>query len=531
MKHPPMGAVWKANLLVIAILILTALSYYYWQLRQASRTFSTHVQEHVEMVALAIRMNADRAILSQKVMEEILTTFLGNTARFVDFLDGVEPFSNMELAAFAREAGLKGIRIERDGSLSEGPEGWYPLSENSCRKNGLLHLEQHHLYMMTLPGENGSPCIQVALEDHRLAVLGYRMGLENLMEGISRLSDIRYIRMEPRDTAPSESSGADLPIHVTFEGEGEERIAHARMPMEKHVLLVGMTATPFSRRIRQLGLEFWAFTVVIVGLGGLFSWLLKRFHETHVREALRYEQELATEKEHATLGRASAAITHEIRNPLNAISMGIQRLRLESRGLQPQDHTLLDAMGEAVRRTDTIVAELKRYASPLSPRMVLTDLSALLDTLLVLYRPLCGEKHIRVHSTLSSPCIVETDPDLMTEVFENLLKNAIEAQPEGGVLHIAARPNERQTELWFENPGLILSPEGLETLLAPYVTTKSHGSGLGLSIAVRILRAHGGHLDLHQSRPGWLGVRVCLPLPSQKKKSTLSESFFSSPER
>lgn len=507
-----MRSVWKANVAVIAFLILFTLSYYYWQFRQASQAFSSHVQDHVEMVAGAIRMNADRALLSREIIEEILTTFLGNSARFVDYLDGVEPFSNDELTAFSWEVGLTGIRVDRRTGISEGPPGWSPSDTDGCADTRLRHLTADHLYVLSVPKGNGTGCIHVALEDRRISELENRIGLDALIEGISDLVGVRFIHFEPADPdSPKEKEAPNEAVEITFEGAGDARVARARLPLGRNMLVVGVSAGSFSRRIRQLRQEFIAFTAIILALGAFFSWLLNRFEKAHIREVQRFEQRLAREKEDAALGRASAAITHEIRNPLNAISMGLQRLRIEAAELTPQHLTLLDSLGQAVRRTDTIVAELKRYARPLAPRRRPVDIHRLVGQILTLYREACAKSGISVSRRTDDAGTIEADPDLLAEVFENLLKNAIEAQPEGGDLHITAWRTQGGVTVRLENGGFNLKPEEAEAILAPYFTTKARGSGLGLSIAARIVQAHQGRIGVTVPEPHRLRVEVFLP--------------------
>jgi len=508
----PIRPVWKANVAVIAFLILVTLSYYYWQYRQAAQAFSSHVRDHVEMVAGAIRMNADRALLSREIIEEILTTFLGNSARFVDYLESVEPFSNDELTAFSREVGLTGIRIDRPTGVAEGPPGWSPGDLDGCSDSRLHHLTAHHLYVLGIPRSGGTGCIQVALEDKRISELEDRIGLDALVESISNLIGIEYIHFEPgnpdRSTEKETSNGA---VDITFEGTADARVARARLPLGRNTLVVGVSAGTFSLRVRRLRQEFFTFTAVIVALGTFFSWLLNRTQRAHIREAQEFEQRLAREKEDAALGRASAAITHEIRNPLNAISMGLQRLHIEAAELTPQHRNLLESLGQAVRRTDTIVAELKRYARPLDPRRTPVDVNRLLRQILTLYREACTKSGISVSRRTDEAGTIEADPDLLAEVFENLVKNAIEAQPEGGDLDIAAWRSEEGLIVRMENGGFNLKPDEAETLLAPYFTTKARGSGLGLSIAARIVHAHRGRIQVTVPQSGRLRVEVFLP--------------------
>ena len=113
-NHFHIKSAWKANIIVIGTLILIVLAYFFWQLRYTEKTFNNHVEEHARVLAGMLRLNADSSVLSQEIVEEIMGTFLGNSARFVEYLDSIEPFSTDELTAFAEESGLSGIRIIRN---------------------------------------------------------------------------------------------------------------------------------------------------------------------------------------------------------------------------------------------------------------------------------------------------------------------------------------------------------------------------------------------------------------------------------
>jgi hypothetical protein len=102
---------WQANMLVFGCLIGIVLALVYWQIRSSEKTFVSHVQDHARLLASVIRLQADTAVMSKNAIEAIMQTFLGNTARFLDYLDTVAPFTPDELTAFANESVLAGIAI------------------------------------------------------------------------------------------------------------------------------------------------------------------------------------------------------------------------------------------------------------------------------------------------------------------------------------------------------------------------------------------------------------------------------------
>ena len=495
---------WKGNAAVITLLILIMTGYYYWQVRAAERTFAAHVLEHARMVADVIGLNAERAVLSQKIIEKILETFLGNAARFVDYLDGIEPFAEDELAAFAAESGLSGIKIIRESGETEGPSGWLPENTDACSSIRLRYLASAGLYLLSIPRATQTGCILLGFDDARIRKMGERVGLKTLLEHLNALSGIQYIRL---DASLSDRDAAKDAVPVI-----RKDTAEVRLSIDSGQLIIGMEARHFFQRQALIRNEFFAFTGVLLFLGLLFSWLLHRHQSAFLAQVRRYERRLAREQEDAALGRASATITHEIRNPLNAISMGLQRLQIEADDISADHRFLIGTLLEAVGRTDGIVRELRRYAQPIQPRCNPVSLSTVLERMLTLYQALLTRTKIEIEQQVEDAGEIQADPDLMSEVFENIIKNAIEAQPDGGWLAIRMNRRGRQVKIVFENSGYDASLEKMERMTDPYVTTKTRGSGLGLAIVSRIIQAHGGSVSLDSPDSGIFQIAVSLPV-------------------
>jgi signal transduction histidine kinase len=506
-----MESAWKANLIVIGTLILLVLAYFFWQLRFAEKTFNNHAGEHARMLAGMIRLNADSAVLSQEIVEEIMETFLGNAARFVEYLDSIEPFSADELTAFAEESGLAGIRIVRnDTDDTEGPPGWFPIG-NTCqtKHSAIRYLKNKKIYYLIIPGNNESACITVGLAGKRIDKLKEQISLDHMLGMLSAQAGIRYVRIE---TGPStyRKSGAATEVRMVDDNKG--KVAEVRVPLGSDVLVVGLQATHFFERVNQLRNEFVVFSIIIVGLGVFFSWLLYRYQVTHINHVKRFERRLAAEKEDAALGRASSTITHEIRNPLNAISMGLQRLQIEADDLDDEHRVLISNLMIAVQRTNSIITGLHRYATPLAPHSRKVNPDSVVNHILTLYRQPCVNALIAINYKPEFHQTITADSGLLEEAVENLIKNAIEAQPNGGEIKIRLFKQDSDLVLSVENSGFNLPEEEAGKILEPYFTTKTRGSGLGLSIAARIIHAHGGRMEVLVPTPGQVRINLFLPI-------------------
>lgn len=491
------------------------LVYFFWQIRYAEKTFINQTREHTRMLAKVIQMNAGSVILSQKIVEEIIETFLGNSARFIDYLDAVESFSSNELIAFSAEAGLSGIRIIKDkGVYTEGPHGWFPIKDTSSTSDySFSYLKDRSLYFLVMPRVEKSGCIIVGFSDTIIDKLKEQIALPKLLDMLAGLADILYVRIEKGHL---KDGGGVKDLDVSFVDNNKYKVAEARLFAGSDALIVGLNANKFFIRVKQLRTEFVIFSITIAILGAFFSWLLYRYQVAHLNQLRSFERRLAREKGDASLGRASATITHEIRNPLNAIGMGLQRLQIEAIELNDEYKTLISNLLKAVQRTNGIIAGLHRFSRPLVPRIKKIRPDLIVEHILSLYQQACKNLSISLDYRPGYHGTVMADSGLMEEVVENLIKNAVEAQPDGGYVKVRLFQHGSEVILSVENRGFKLPKEDAEQILNPYFTTKIRGSGLGLTIAARIINAHKGRLEVRVPEQDIVQINLFLPIERKK---------------
>jgi signal transduction histidine kinase len=435
---------------------------------------------------------------------------LGNSAKFVDYLNTITPFSTAELTAFASEAGLAGISIAAaTGQRVDGPQNWLPVL-SPCTATGLSIDRATHQYILSHPMTSETGCVVVGVEADKIETLLEQVTLTKLLDALTGLDPITSVRIEKN----SPVNKMNPEVHLTaVDGRA---VAESRIQMGPDTLVVGLDARIYMRRVGALWREFAVFSSVLVGLGAFFSWLLYRYQQLYVTRVRDLDRELARQREDAALGLATASIAHEIRNPLNAISMGLQRLQIESETLAPDHAALIDALRQAVSRTDDIVTNLKRYATPISLNVEMIDLNRLIERVLALYQEPCRIQGIEMHFELLSTPPLPADGNYLTQAVENLIKNAVEAQPHGGFLRIRITLEADTILLIFENGGFKLPAETLEQIFEPYMTTKTRGTGLGLPIVKRIIEAHGGTIVARAHDPETLVFSIRLPLSTAK---------------
>jgi two-component system sensor histidine kinase HydH len=212
----------------------------------------------------------------------------------------------------------------------------------------------------------------------------------------------------------------------------------------------------------------------------------------------------------SALGRLSAGVAHEIRNPLAGIRTTAEILRGR---LQTDDHRqFVDVILEETERLDRIVGSLLQFAKPPEPQTAELDVAALLQRTQQLAAGRAADRRITVRSRvgvdLPSPL---ADRDQILQVVLNLVLNAIDATPDGGEVRLDAAVDGSSVVIRVEDDGPGIAPSARERIFDPFFTTKPGGTGLGLSISRNILASHGGSLRIDGSGPGTCAV-ASLPI-------------------
>lgn len=223
------------------------------------------------------------------------------------------------------------------------------------------------------------------------------------------------------------------------------------------------------------------------------------------------EQKVALSAKFAALGRLSAGVAHEIRNPLNSIRGFIQYFQ-KKLPLEEEDYRYTDLMLTEVDRLNRVISKLLAYSKPREPRLVIRSLDDILDHCARVLEREASEAGVEIVRTTSDEIpLVLMDTDQITQVFLNIIINAIEATPRGGKVLIRHQ-NVAQGRLvvTVEDTGQGIPREDLDKLFDPFFSTKKKGTGLGLAIVKSIVEGHDGEIKV-ESEAG-KGTRFIITL-------------------
>ena len=227
----------------------------------------------------------------------------------------------------------------------------------------------------------------------------------------------------------------------------------------------------------------------------------------------RLEEEVRTKEKLAAVGEMAAQLAHEIRNPLGSIRGSAQVLMGEPAFGEEQGRLLAIISRESKRLSDTLNRFLYQARAPARPRGPV-DLVPVVESAVTLLRSggELGPDHPLSFEADEGPLVCLADPDQITQVFWNLVRNALEAMPGGGRLDVTLRRREGDLVLSVRDEGRGILRDEQHRIFEPFRSATPMGTGLGLAIVFRIVREHGGDIGVRSAPDAGTQIDVRLPL-------------------
>ena len=262
--------------------------------------------------------------------------------------------------------------------------------------------------------------------------------------------------------------------------------------------------TETGRRI-QASVDFIYDDRTKTGFGALVT-----LHDLESVEEIESELELS--RRMAAIGRLTAGVGHEVKNPINAIVVHLELLKNKLKGDHAPASRHLDVIEAEIHRLDRVVQTLVDFSRPVELQLREQDLRTVIGDVLALATEELSTRNVKLESQLpANPLIVNVDADLLKQAAINVIQNGAQAMPDGGRLRLSLSEERKMAVLRVADEGVGIPPEIREKIFDLYFTTKSGGSGIGLAMTYRILQLHHGSVDV-QSKVG-RGTEFSLRIP------------------
>jgi signal transduction histidine kinase len=265
--------------------------------------------------------------------------------------------------------------------------------------------------------------------------------------------------------------------------------------------MIAQTQNKSARFIFNIRLIIWFAIGLAIVVGFSLGFLIFR---TITRQLLQNEKMVF-------LGRLSAIVAHEIRNPLTAIKMRTQVLKEEVKDTSywREDWEVIE---EEVLRLERIVDNFISLTKPLKLDLSLEDINCVLENAIGLLQPRIKKQGIELIKNLEENKKLKIDRERMKQVFLNIFLNSLDAMPNGGRLEISAMSNKDYLKIEIQDTGIGISQKTKPRLFEPFFTTKKEGLGLGLSIVREIIKLHRGEISISSRENKGTSFAITLPL-------------------
>lgn len=278
-----------------------------------------------------------------------------------------------------------------------------------------------------------------------------------------------------------------------------------REAFDAGVTLVQEEVQTESGRRLQTSVDFIYDDRTRTGLGALVT-----LHDLESVEEIESELELS--RRMAAIGRLTAGVGHEVKNPINAIVVHLELLKNKLAAEHSPATRHLEIIDAEIHRLDRVVQTLVDFSRPVELQLREQDLRTIVGDVLALAGDELTTHRVKLESQFpTTPMIVNVDSDMFKQAVLNVTLNGAQAMPDGGTLRVILEEERRMAVLRIADNGVGIPPEIREKIFDLYFTTKSGGSGIGLAMTYRILQLHHGSVEV-QSKLG-RGTEFFLRIP------------------
>jgi signal transduction histidine kinase len=409
---------------------------------------------------------------------------------------------------------------------------------------------------VALKRKDGSGTILIALDRDGLRYWGTKVSIEKALEklGEGQSQGLVYIVVMDRQGTILDATGrvpekwreADMHLSEILSGkrtiESRKVIYQGRNLLDMAipfvlndkiagVVRIGLERESMDRILAENRRNMMIFSILIVLIALLAMWLLFHNQNRHLAGIVEMERRLDKAERLSALGQLAAGVAHEIRNPLNAVSMASQRLK---RDFVPADEdkarefqSLAGVIRDEIRRLNGIIEEFLTFSK--SRRLEFHDypVTDVLQKIVNLIREEATAKNIDIRTHWSTDgAIIPMDMDKLQQALLNIIKNAMESIDGKGVIDITVTQKTKdKISIKVSDTGCGMTSNEVERIFSPEYTTKEKGLGLGLPLAHEIVRGHSGEILVFSEQGSGTTFEIILPAEKVHDKSFKGEGL------
>ncbi|MBN2280172.1 MAG: GHKL domain-containing protein [Candidatus Marinimicrobia bacterium] len=554
----------KSMLAIVFIIIalIMAMSLYSSYIAQKNAVLELLVHSSIQL-SKTIEKAAKNTLLSTNLYSRKILKKLYSDLNFIHLLDETGQINSDTLNDLLKKLHLNSIfiigpdkRIELSTMDDKPPlfplQDLSDLTEKKTAKFdfGILfnHNNQTKERAVGIARERGGAIIITEKAQHLLSVQNI-LNVNELLSQIATDSTIKYIAFQDTgsniiytttqdslSSIPEDKMLAEVINNNTFAWRIAqyqdqfiiETINHTfSLPRFKGIIRIGLDYSPIQKiqsdalkqaSVRLVLLALLGFIMIAYSITIQNNQLLEIESRRVTREITQLQQHLTQKEKLSALGELAAGVAHKIRNPLNAISMTIQRLSSEFEVKKDKEEffKLNTIVKKEIRQISEIINQFLQFSRPEPICKVPCSINEIIGSVLDLYAIKTSGNNIRTTFQSNEEVMVNIDDDKIKQSLINLIENAIDAIGKDGEIILKLQTTQEKIILTVTDTGMGISKENLGKIYNLYFTTKPNGTGIGLAQVYRVIAEHNGEITV-DSQPGE-GTCFTITLPRKEMK-------------